>query len=116
MSTIDNYKVIQPSGILTATTVPELAKEFKESVEAGYKFILLDLQNVDFIDSSGLGTLVSIHTKARLAGGKLYLCSPKDQARSLFDISDMDRIFEIYPTREEFERHVTKRTLAVLVE
>ncbi len=116
MSSNPNLKVIQPSGILTATGCPELAQEIKAALEAKVKIVLVDLQNVDFIDSSGLGTLVSVHTKLRLAGGKLYLCSPKDQARSLFDISDMDRILEIFPDRATFEREVLKKNMAVLVQ
>ncbi|WP_421654458.1 STAS domain-containing protein [Leptothermofonsia sp. ETS-13] len=116
MSTTNNYKVIQPAGILTVMTASQLIQEFKDCLDAGVKNILVNLQNVDFIDSSGLGILVSIHTKLRLAGGQLYLCSPKDQARSLFDISDLDRIFEIYSSQEEFHQRITKQNLAVLVQ
>jgi anti-sigma B factor antagonist len=116
MSTTENYKVIQPTGVLTVTTASQLVQEFKDCLDAGIKTILIDLQNVDFIDSSGLGMLVSIHTTLRLAGGRLYLCSPKDQARSLFDISDLDRIFEIYANQKEFHQRITRQNLAVLVQ
>lgn len=109
-------RVVQPTGILTATTASQLTQDIKDCLDGKVKTVLLDLQSVDFIDSSGLGTLVSIHTKLRLAGSKLYLCAPNDQARNLFDISDMDRIFEIFPSREVFERDVLKKNLAVLVQ
>jgi anti-sigma B factor antagonist len=116
MSTTDHYRVIQPTGVLTIASSPQVMQEFKECLEANVKIVLVDLQNLDFIDSSGLGTLVSMHTKIKLAGGRLYLCSPKDQARSLFDISDMDRILEIYSNREEFYIHVVKKNMAVIVQ
>lgn len=115
MSATNHYRVIQPSGSLTFVSSPQIMQEFKSCLEANVKTVLIDLQNIDFIDSSGLGTLVSMHTKMKLAGGQLYLCSPKDQARSLLDISDMDRIFKIYSSREEFDAHISKKNMAVIV-
>jgi anti-anti-sigma factor len=94
----------------------QLAKECRKCLETGIKTILIDLQNVDFIDSSGLGTLFSMHSKLRLAGGKLCLCSLKDQARSLFDISDMSCIFEIYSDREDFISHFGSKNLSMLAQ
>lgn len=111
-----NVKVLQPGGVLTAATVQALLQEFSDCLKGKPHVILVNLQAVDFIDSSGLGTLVSMHTRMRLAGGKLCLCSLNDQAKSLFDISDMDRILEIFDTAAEFYAQVVKKHLAVLVE
>jgi len=116
MSNANSIKIIEPSGILSATTAYALTQQLNECLEAKTKIILIDLQNVDFIDSSGLGTLVSMHTKLRLADGKLYLCSPKDQARNLFDISDTDRIFNILASRKEFDSVVVKKNQAIMVQ
>jgi anti-sigma B factor antagonist len=111
---VGNFQVIQPSGVLTGATSDELIQQFNRCLESTVKIVLIDLQNVDFIDSSGLGTLVSLHTKLRLAGGRLYLCAAKDQARTLFDVSDMDRIFEIFPNREAFYTSVIRRNQDVI--
>ncbi len=116
MADAKTFQIFQPTGILTANTSAELNLTVQLCLEAGIKNMLIDLQSIDFIDSSGLGILVSIHTKVRLAGGKLYFCALKDQARNLFDIADMERIFTIFNTREEFERTIVKKNQAVLVE
>lgn len=102
MSIDPDFRVIEPSGILNVAVSQVLKQQLNEYLQAQIKTVLIDLKAVDFIDSSGLGVLAALHTQMRLANGKLYLCSPNDQARNLFDISDMDRIFEIFPSREAF--------------
>lgn len=109
-------KVLQPVGILNSVSSQELLQQFSDCLKGKPQLILVNLQSVDFIDSSGLGTLVSMHTRMRLAGGKLCLCSLNDQAKSLFDISDMDRILEVFDTAAEFYAKEAKKNLAVLVE
>ncbi|MDX2098172.1 MAG: STAS domain-containing protein [Leptolyngbyaceae cyanobacterium bins.59] len=111
MSSSLNVRVINPTGILSSSTSAPLLKEFQESIESGSRDVLVDLQGVTFIDSSGLGVLVSMHSKAKLAGGNVYLCSPNDQARGIIDITDLDRIFGIFADRATFYKSlVTKGT------
>jgi anti-anti-sigma factor len=112
----DAIKIFQPTGLLTGFSSHKLVKEFNESVSSGARTVLVDLQDIDFIDSSGLGVLVSMHTKLRLAGGQLYLCSPKEQAASLFDISDVNQFLKIFPTQADFYASVVHRNQAVLVQ
>jgi anti-anti-sigma factor len=116
MTAFDTYRVLRPTDILTAITSNELNQEIQACLEAGIRTILIDLQKVSFIDSSGLGVLVSNHTKLRLAGGKLYFCAPQAQALSLFDIADVDSIFTILNTEQEFLSLLVKRNQAVLVQ
>ncbi len=102
MSVNPGFRVIEPSGILNMAASQTLKQQLSAYLEAQVRDVLIDLQAVNFIDSSGLGVLVAMHTQMRLASGRLYLCAPNDQARNLFDISDMDRIFEIFASREAF--------------
>ncbi|HIK15174.1 MAG TPA: STAS domain-containing protein [Leptolyngbyaceae cyanobacterium M33_DOE_097] len=116
MSTNSNVKVLTPSGILTTASVKELSQEFNQYLEARVPHILINLENVDFIDSHGLGMLVSLHARARLATSSLYLCSLNHQARCLFEISDMEQVFSIFADQAEFFAKVINCNLAVLVE
>jgi anti-anti-sigma factor len=102
MAISDDIKVLKPAGILAATTIQALLQDFNQYLESKPKTILIDLSNVDFIDSYGLGMLVSMHAKMRLSNGTLCLCSLKDQARCLFEIADMERVFEIFADQAEF--------------
>jgi anti-anti-sigma factor len=100
MSVTKTVKVLQPSGVLTGTTCQKLLQDFQVCLDEKIQNVLVDLQDIQFIDSAGLGTLVSIMTRLRLAGGKLCLCSLNDQAQGIFDISDLDQVFEIHRDRQ----------------
>lgn len=102
MPTAADVKVIQPTGILSARTSEKTLQEFQGSLDAKTKVILVDLSEITFMDSSGLGILVSMHTRIRLAGGKLYLCSLSEQCKGILDISDLDRVFETFNSPSEF--------------
>jgi anti-sigma B factor antagonist len=79
-------------------------KRFKKEVipilEPNSK-VVLDLSEVDFIDSSGLGVLLSCYRHVGAAGGDLRLCNLNEQVRTLFELVRMHRVFDIYDTREE---------------
>ncbi|HEY9751036.1 MAG TPA: STAS domain-containing protein [Allocoleopsis sp.] len=99
-------KVIQPTGILDGTQVNHLRQEINQAVTANTDIVLIDLENVTFMDSSGLGALVIALKTVRTAGGKLFLCAINDQVKMLFQLTSMDRVFEIFPNRDEFKRVV----------
>lgn len=73
-------------------------------LENGADIILLDCQNLGFIDSSGLGTMISGLKIVRAAGKRFCLCAVNKQVGMLLDLTDTRRVFEIYATREEFNR------------
>ena len=61
-------KILQPSGILDGIRGNELRREVNEIVNIGANIVLIDLKDVKFIDSSGLGALVSVMKMVRTAG------------------------------------------------
>lgn len=96
-------KVVQPVGILDGTQVEQLHQQVDAAVDAGASIILVDLQEVSFMDSSGLGALVIALKKVRAIGKKLCICSISEQLRILFELTSMDRIFEIYENQDDFQ-------------
>jgi len=96
------FKVIQPAGILDSAKGSEFRQEIGEMVENGVNIVLIDFQDVTFMDSSGLGALVLALKTVRAAGGKLFICSINEQIRMLFELTSMDRVFQIFPNRDEF--------------
>jgi anti-anti-sigma factor len=101
-------EVITPKGILDSTKAEEFRQMVDEMLTAGVNVILIDLKDITFIDSSGLGTLVVILKQVRGLERKLYICSINDQVRMLFELTSMDRVFEVYEDRAAFERAVLK--------
>ena len=82
-----------------------ISREFKEKVmeqiDNGYVNIVVDLHNIQVVDSSGLGALVSIMKNAKVRDGdiKLVACNPTILA--LLDITRLNKVFGIYNTLEE---------------
>jgi len=99
-------KVIQLAGILDSTKATQIRREVADGVEQNAEIVLIDLKDVTFIDSSGLGALVVALKTVRAAGGKLYICSINEQVKMLFELTSMDRVFEVFSDRAEFNRQV----------
>ena len=104
------FKVIQPAGILDSANGSVFRQEIGEMVEKGVNIVLIDFQDVTFMDSSGLGALVLALKTVRAAGGKLFICSINEQVRMLFELTSMDRVFQIFPNRDEFANTISPLT------
>ncbi|MEH1926270.1 MAG: STAS domain-containing protein [Nostoc sp.] len=98
--------VLELSGILDGIRGNELRREVSNIMANGANVLLLDLKEVKFIDSSGLGALVSAMQIVRNANGKLFVCSISDQVRMLFELTKMDRIFKTFADQDEFKRQI----------
>lgn len=98
-----DIQVIEPIGILDSTKAEEFRQSVEDLLQNGAETILVDLKDITFIDSSGLGTLVVLLKKIRGLNRSLCLCSINDQVRMLFELTSMDRVFEIYEDRQTFE-------------
>jgi anti-sigma B factor antagonist len=98
-------KVVQPSGIVDGTKAIEFRQEISNSIDKKPDILLIDFKDVTFMDSSGLGALVLSLKTVRTAGIRLVLCSINDQIKMLFELTSMDRVFEIFPNREEFNQN-----------
>lgn len=85
---------------IDASGAPDLKGKMVDWINGGRNHIVLDLSNVDFIDSSGLGTIVSI-LKTLGNKGDLRISGLKETVMSLFRLTRMDRVFQIYPSAED---------------
>jgi anti-sigma B factor antagonist len=80
------------------------AKEFKQAATPlveGSKKLVFDLSRLQFVDSSGLGAILSCLRQLNACGGDLKLCGMTKPVRALFELVRMHRIFDILNTREE---------------
>jgi anti-sigma B factor antagonist len=102
--------VIRPVGILDGTSLEELGEQVQQILQGTSPVILIDLQETTFIDSSGLGALVSTLKSVRAANRKLYFCAPNAQIKMVFELSGMDQAFEIFESRDAFEQEMLSLT------
>lgn len=86
---------------LDAHNSDELKTEMQRLYGDGKKNILVDLKDVRFIDSSGLGALVSGFKNAISHQGILKLSSLQPQVKSMFELTRLHRVFEIFSTTVE---------------
>ena len=94
------------SGIFATDDAPELLQWLKTSLESGATFLLIDLEHVTHIESSGLGTLMIACNRVRRAGGTLALCSLNPQTQMQVERAGLIDKFDIYDSRREFEHFV----------
>ena len=78
-----------------------LRKTIKEQVEKGEKNLLLDMKDVKYMDSSGIGELVSSFTSVRNAGGALKLANLQTRVLDLLQLTALITVFEIFDSQED---------------
>ncbi|MDM7489498.1 MULTISPECIES: STAS domain-containing protein [Rhodococcus] len=93
--------VIRPEGRLNMVAAPRLREQLHGLVDGGSARLVVDLAATEFVDSSGLGALVSGLKAARQAGGDLRLAAPTAQVRSVLSLTSLDRVLRAYDSAED---------------
>jgi anti-sigma B factor antagonist len=93
---------VKPSGRLDVTTAAKFRKDVSELAAKKPKYLIVDLAEVNFMDSSGLGALVSALKSVRATDGEMIVCSLSEQVQMLFELTSMGKIFKIYASAQDF--------------
>lgn len=86
---------------LDAHNSPELKVAILQQFDTDKTNLIIDLNEVRFIDSSGLGVLVSGFKNASARNGVLLLCAMQPQVKSMFELTRLHRVFDIFATSDE---------------
>ncbi len=98
---IDNILIVKfMEKRIDASVSTEFKGRMVDWINAGNRRIVLDLSYVDFIDSSGLGAIVS-SLKTIGTDGDLVICGIKETVMGLFRLTRMNRVFQIFPSQPE---------------
>jgi anti-sigma B factor antagonist len=92
--------VLRPAGRLNMVSADGLRQDIDALVEDGRTRIVVDLSEVVFMDSSGLGALIGGVKAARRAGGDLRIAAPPEQVRLVLQLTNMERILHPHETVE----------------
>lgn len=106
---VSSMQVIEPSGVLDSSMGSQVRETVSAMLKEGVSAILVDLGQVTFVDSSGLGALVSCLKLARSANRQLAICALNDQVKMLLELTSMDRVFKIFPDRTAFEEAISQQ-------
>jgi anti-sigma B factor antagonist len=96
----DTY-VISLAGEVDLYTAPEFKQQLLEVIGQGGKEVIVDFSDTTFIDSTTLGVLVGGVKRLRTNDGQLSLVCSDRNITKIFEITGLDRVFTIYPSREE---------------
>ncbi len=91
----DNVGILEISGRLDAYTAPNLKTLFKDLMDET-RYFVFDLHALEFLDSTGLGSIVSCLKSATANGGDICIARMADKPRMVFEITRAFKIFEIY--------------------
>lgn len=97
---INQTFVFKPEGRLDSNGGMALRDSAIAIAKNSPKLWVLDMDHIDFMDSSGLVAIISTFNLARQFGHHLVLCNLHPSARLIFEITQLDRVFEIYPNYE----------------
>ncbi|MBV8256184.1 MAG: STAS domain-containing protein [Actinobacteria bacterium] len=97
----DDTYVISLAGEVDLYTAPEFKQQLVEIIGQGAREVIVDFSGTTFIDSTTLGVLVGGVKRLRTNEGQLSLICSDRNITKIFEITGLDKVFTIYPTRDE---------------
>ncbi|MFT7232024.1 MAG: anti-sigma B factor antagonist [Cyclobacteriaceae bacterium] len=95
------FKLIFTGDLIGENNGPDLVELVNDALNKGVKFCLIDISDVRYINSSGIGVLITILTKFRNKSGELFLINPSEHVKKLLIITKLQAIFNIVNSEEE---------------
>jgi anti-sigma B factor antagonist len=93
--------VVAPRGDLDMAAADQMKRTLTKLLDDGSRKLLVDLGQVGYVDSSGMGALVASLKHARTVGGDLRLCALQDDVRAIFEMTRLNRAVTIHGSRSE---------------
>lgn len=94
--------ILAPTGRLDVAGAPVLKEAIGEAVHKdGAPKLVIDMEGVSFVDSTGLGSVIAALKQVRNSQGELRLAAPNQQVRVVLELTTLDRVFPYYATVEE---------------
>lgn len=99
--TVDPFEVIEIGGEIDVYTAPRLREAIVAAVEEGHHRLIIDVQKVDFLDSTGLGVLVGALKRVRADDGSLDIVCTHERILKIFEITGLDKVFGLHASVED---------------
>ncbi len=95
------FDVVEVGGEIDVYTAPKLREALVDAVERGHKRLIVDVERVDFLDSTGLGVLVGTLKRVRAEDGSLDIVCTHERLLKIFEITGLDKVFGLHSTVDE---------------
>lgn len=93
----DGNLIIAPSGRIDTTTSPIFDRHLSSVIDRGDTQLVIDLENLEYISSTGLSAFISAAKKVKAAGGRIALSGLNKRIRLVFEMSGFLRLFPVFP-------------------
>jgi anti-sigma B factor antagonist len=97
----EGVTVVSCQGRVAFGEEASLLRSTLKTVLSSTKNVVLDLSQVNYIDSGGLGTLVGVYSSARGAGADIKLCGLSSRLRDTLQVTKLVTVFEVYDNRQQ---------------
>lgn len=95
------WSILRAVGEIDMATAPRLRQHVQTITAPQPDGLILDLDRVDFIDSTGLGVLVGAAKRMRVSGGAMRIVCSQSHLNELFELTRLNEVFDLYETLEE---------------
>ena len=97
----DQAQAVEVQGEIDVYTSPRVKETINELIEKGHYHLVINLEGVRYIDSTGLGVLIGALKKVREHNGRILLVCTNPQIKKIFNITGLVKIFEIFKDEQE---------------
>lgn len=98
---VDSHSVVDVKGEIDVYTAPKLREKLIELVSEGSYDVIVNLEGVDFLDSTGLGVLVGALKRVKAHDGSLSLVCTQDKILKIFKITGLTKVFPIHASVDD---------------
>jgi anti-sigma B factor antagonist len=102
----DEYALVRIAGELNINTAPDLRRSLNKHVRHELPALLLDLSELEFMDTSGLATIIESHLSVQRYGGQVVLFGMPGQIREVFQVTGVEKIFTILESEQAALQHI----------
>ncbi len=95
------YLIVALSGELDVESSQKMKNDVRKKISSETSNIVIDLTNVNYVDSSGLGTLIALQKDARFNGGSLCIVGASQQIKRVMKMTNLDKLFQLYDKLDE---------------
>ena len=99
-----DFEIIEVGGEIDVYTAPKLREAIVAAVDAGHTHLIIDVQKVEFLDSTGLGVLVGALKRVRADGGSLDIVCTQERILKIFEITGLDKVFGLHTSIDDARR------------
>jgi anti-sigma B factor antagonist len=95
----DGTRILSVAGELDLHTAPRFQEELQAALEQPFEWLLVDLSDCDYLDSTAVHVLVQAHRSLDGRADKLALIVPSPHLRRIFELAGLDQVLQIHPDR-----------------